>query len=50
MTDQLPEDVEHRWEVEYVPDPMSFGAVVRSGDLRCADCGLTIRDGGTSHD
>jgi hypothetical protein len=33
----------HEWDVEYLPDPMSAGGVVRSGDLRCA-CGETIRD------
>ena len=33
----------HEWEVEYLPDPMSGGGVVRSGDLRCR-CGETTRD------
>lgn len=34
---------EHEWEVEYLPDPMSAGSVVRSGELRCW-CGETMRD------
>lgn len=33
----------HEWEVEYLPDPMSAGSVIRSGDLRCI-CGETTRD------
>lgn len=34
---------EHEWEVEYLPDPMSGGGVVRSGDLFCR-CGATTGD------
>jgi hypothetical protein len=33
----------HEWEVEYLPDPMSAGGVVRSGDLRCS-CGEVTTD------
>lgn len=33
----------HEWEVEYLPDPMSGGSVVRSGDLSCS-CGETTPD------
>lgn len=33
----------HEWEVEYLPDPMSAGGVVRSGDLACA-CGASTPD------
>lgn len=33
----------HQWQVEYLPDPMSAGSVVRSGDLCCA-CGESIPD------
>lgn len=33
----------HEWEVEYLPDPMSAGSVVRSGDLFCT-CGQTVPD------
>lgn len=29
---------------EYLPDPMSFGAVVRSGDLICRICFATKED------
>jgi hypothetical protein len=33
----------HEWEVEYLPDPMGAGSVVRSGDLMCW-CGVTRED------
>lgn len=33
----------HEWEVEYLPDPMSAGGVVPSGDLACA-CGASTPD------
>ena len=33
----------HQWEVEYLPDPMAAGGVVRSGDLFC-HCGETVVD------
>lgn len=35
---------EHDWAVEYQPDPMSSGSVVRSGDLICERCGATTPD------
>jgi hypothetical protein len=35
---------EHEWEVEYLPDPMSAGGVITSGDLFCS-CGETISNG-----
>lgn len=31
-------DHQHQWEVEYLPDPMSAGAVTRTGDLVCTVC------------
>lgn len=37
------QDAMHEWEVEYVPDPMSAGGVVRSGDLVCW-CGARKED------
>lgn len=38
-----PEAHVHDWQVEYLPDPMSAGSVVRSGSLFCA-CGATKED------
>lgn len=38
---------EHDWQVEYLPDPASAGAVVRSGDLFC-DCGEATSDWGVA--
>lgn len=35
---------EHRWEVEYLPDPMSGGAVIHSGALVCATCYAEVED------
>jgi len=35
---------ECEWEIEYLPDPMSTGAVVRTGDLVCGSCFATTRD------
>lgn len=34
----------HDWEVEYLPDPMSAGGVVRSGALVCSVCGAEKED------
>lgn len=35
------EACDHEWEVEYLPDPMSAGSVVESGDDFCRNCGAT---------
>lgn len=38
------ESCDHEWEVEYLPDPMSAGSVVRSGALRCPKCFASLED------
>jgi hypothetical protein len=35
---------EHDWIVEELPDPMSAGAVTRTGDLVCTICLETMPD------